>query len=64
MKAHEDFISWQKLAPQLQKLENALNTNNITDVQSMLKNLVSGYSPSDAIVDWIHMESVRETENN
>ncbi|TLG77633.1 nucleoside-diphosphate sugar epimerase/dehydratase [Methylocystis sp. B8] len=56
MKAHEDFLPWAVLEEKLNALEHALNVNDIDRIRLMLEQLVSGYTPEDEIVDWVHME--------
>jgi FlaA1/EpsC-like NDP-sugar epimerase len=60
MKAHEVFIPWSKLEPMLNSLEMALNVNDVGVVRLMMQQLVSGYTPSDEIVDWIYLEQEAE----
>lgn len=55
MKAHEDFIPWTELEGELSALERALSVNDVAVIRSMLAELVSGYSPSSEIVDWVFM---------
>lgn len=56
MKAAEDFMIWQELQGELKSLENALNENDVTEIRSIMQKLVSGYTPSEDIVDWIYIE--------
>jgi FlaA1/EpsC-like NDP-sugar epimerase len=60
MKANEDFISWGDLEAKLGSLEVALNVNDVSLIRAMMQQLVSGYTPSDAIVDWVYMEQEAE----
>jgi len=60
MKAQEDFISWEDLQPRLNSLELALNVNDIGVIRSLLQELVSGYTPSSEIVDWVFLEQLSE----
>lgn len=60
MKAHEQFISWAELEDQLRSLEMALNMNDVGVIRLMMKKLVSGYMPSDEIVDWVYLEQEAE----
>ncbi len=62
MKAHEEFIPWQDLESKLQALEMALNVNDVGVIRLMMQKLVSGYTPSDDIVDWIHLENEAEAK--
>lgn len=56
MKAHEEFIPWIKLEGKLNALEMALNANDVGVIRLMMEQLVSGYTPSGEIVDWVHLE--------
>ncbi|HZV62083.1 MAG TPA: nucleoside-diphosphate sugar epimerase/dehydratase [Methylophilaceae bacterium] len=56
MKAHEGFIPWSELEQKLAAMELALNVNDVGVVRQMLQQLVSGYTPSGKIVDWVHLE--------
>jgi FlaA1/EpsC-like NDP-sugar epimerase len=60
MKANEDFISWSDLEAKLGSLEVALNVNDVSLIRAMMQQLVAGYTPSDAIVDWVYMEQEAE----
>jgi FlaA1/EpsC-like NDP-sugar epimerase len=54
MRAHEEFLSWPQLKQNLDFLLEALNKNDLTTVQKILKELVSGYEPNAKIVDWVY----------
>ena len=60
MKAHEVFIPWSELETKLNALEMALNVNDVGVVRLMMQQLVSGYTPSDEIVDWVYLEQEAE----
>ena len=60
MKANEDFIPWSDLEAKLGSLEVALNVNDVSLIRAMMQQLVAGYTPSDAIVDWVYMEQEAE----
>jgi FlaA1/EpsC-like NDP-sugar epimerase len=62
MKAHEDYLSWTELEPKLHALELALNVNDVGVVRLMLQQLVSGYTPSGEIVDWVHLQQEAEAD--
>lgn len=51
MKAHEEFIPWSELQPQLGKLETAAYSGDVKMVREMLKRLVKGYQPEEKIAD-------------
>jgi FlaA1/EpsC-like NDP-sugar epimerase len=52
MKAHEEFLSWDELQQELEKLNVALDTNDSKLIKDMLKKLVPGYQPNGDGVDW------------
>jgi FlaA1/EpsC-like NDP-sugar epimerase len=56
MKAHEEFIPWEELENKLKALEMALNVNDVGAIRLMMEKLVTGYTPSDEIVDWVYLE--------
>lgn len=60
MKAHEEFIHWAELEEKLRALEMALNVNDVGVIRLMMLQLVTGYTPSNEIVDWVHLEQEAE----
>ena len=62
MKAHEEFIPWAELEGKLNALEMALNVNDVGVIRLMMEKLVSGYTPSDEIVDWVYLEQEAEAQ--
>jgi hypothetical protein len=42
------------------ELMAALSTNDVNSIRMIMQRLVSGYTPSEEIVDWFYME--QETE--
>ena len=62
MKAHEEFIPWAELEGQLRSLEMALNVNDLGVIRLMMEKIVSGYTPSDEIVDWVYLEQEAEAQ--
>lgn len=56
MRAHEEFIPWAELESKLKSLNQALNLNDVSAIRLMMLELVSGYAPSDEIVDWVYLE--------
>ena len=56
MRAKDEFIAWDELEVKLRALEMALSVNDVGLILAMLKELVDGYSPSESIVDWVHLE--------
>jgi len=60
MKAQEKFISWDQLQRQLHSLNRALSINDVPLIRSFLKQLVTGYEPSEEVVDWVYLEQERQ----
>lgn len=58
MKADEVFISWVELEKGLKSLEMALNMNDVGIIRLMMEKLVTGYTPSDEIVDLVYLEQM------
>jgi FlaA1/EpsC-like NDP-sugar epimerase len=56
MRAQEEFIAWTEFEGKLKSLELALNVNDVGVIRLMMQQLVTGYIPSDAIVDWVYLE--------
>ncbi len=56
MMAQEDFLDWQSLSQALNELEQVLANNNIKEAKQLLQKIVSGYTPSAEIVDWVTIE--------
>ena len=63
LKAHEKFVPWEQLQGQLHSLNLALSVNDVPVIRSFLQQLVSGYQPSDEVVDWVHLEQERQALN-
>ena len=57
MKSHEELLPWPELEAKLKALEIALNVNDVAVIRRMMQSLVTGYTPSDDIVDWVHLEN-------
>lgn len=62
MKVHEEPIPWAELETMLNALEIALNVNDVSVIRLMMQQLVSGYTPSDEILDWVFLEQAAESE--
>ncbi len=62
MKAHEEFIPWTELEAKLTALEMALNVNDVGVIRLMMQQLVTGFTPSDEIVDWVYLEQEAEAQ--
>jgi FlaA1/EpsC-like NDP-sugar epimerase len=61
MKAHEEFLPWDKLESKLNILNSALDSNNVPLIRTLLKELVPGYQPESEVVDWVWMENEKAT---
>jgi FlaA1/EpsC-like NDP-sugar epimerase len=62
MKAHEEFIPWTEFEIKLNAMEMALNVNDVAVIRLMMQQLVTGYTPSDDIVDWVYLEQEAEAQ--
>jgi FlaA1/EpsC-like NDP-sugar epimerase len=52
MKAHEEYLSWDELQQELEKLNLALVAYDAQLIRQMLKKLVPGYQPNGDAVNW------------
>jgi FlaA1/EpsC-like NDP-sugar epimerase len=59
MKAHEDFLPFGELECKLKLLIDAVNSNDVSLIRVLLKELVSGYKPEGEVVDWVWLERKR-----
>jgi FlaA1/EpsC-like NDP-sugar epimerase len=64
LKAQENFVPWEQLQGQLHSLNLALSVNDVPLIRSFLQKLVTGYQPSDEVVDWVHLEQERQAADN
>ena len=64
LKAHEKFVPWEQLQGQLHSLNLALSVNDVPLIRSFLQKLVTGYQPSDQVVDWVHLEQERQATDS
>lgn len=62
MKAHEEFLPLDEFETRLNALEIALNVNDVGVIRLMMQQLVSGYVPSDEIVDWVYLQQEAEAQ--
>ncbi|WP_288407147.1 nucleoside-diphosphate sugar epimerase/dehydratase [uncultured Herbaspirillum sp.] len=53
MRAHEDFLSWSELNTRLDRLQRAVDQNDVPVMTDLLTELVSGYVPNKEVVDWV-----------
>ncbi len=56
MKAHEHFFDWGALQDSLVALQAALDSNDLHTLRQLMRQLVSGYTGSEEIVDWVYQE--------
>ena len=61
MKAHEEFLPWDELEIKLNILNDALDSNNVPVIRTLLKELVQGYQPEPEVVDWVWLENEKAT---
>jgi FlaA1/EpsC-like NDP-sugar epimerase len=52
MKAHEEFLTWDELQQELEKLNAALDAYDVQLIRTILQKLVPGYQPDGDAVDW------------
>jgi FlaA1/EpsC-like NDP-sugar epimerase len=64
LKAQENFVPWEQLQGQLHSLNLALSVNDVPLIRSFLQKLVTGYQPSDEVVDWVHLEQERQATDS
>ena len=58
MKAHEEFIPWSELQPQLHSLQVAAENSDVEMIRGLLQRLVKGYQPDKEIGDWVYREQL------
>ncbi len=56
LRAEEDFISRNDLHKNLVLLKEAESEGNVSDLKDILKKVVSGFTPEDAIVDVVYQQ--------
>ena len=61
MKASDEYMPWGELEGKLLALQAALNINDVAVIRLMMTELVAGYSPTQEIVDWVHLEEASYT---
>lgn len=61
MKAHESFLPWEELQEKLQALQRSLESENLPESIDWLQSLVSGYTGTSQLVDWVYQESNQAT---
>jgi FlaA1/EpsC-like NDP-sugar epimerase len=63
MVADEIFIPWEQLKAQLHSLSLVLSVNDIPVIRKFLQQMVTGYEPTEGVVDWVYLEQERQTRN-
>lgn len=58
MKAEEEFFPWAELEVNLKLMDIALKVNDVDLIRLIMQKLVTGYTPSDEIVDLVYLEQV------
>ncbi len=56
MVAQEDFLPWANLSSQLNVLSSLATTNDLKEIQKLIQQTVTGYTPNKDIVDWVSIE--------
>ncbi|QCI11305.1 polysaccharide biosynthesis protein [Pseudomonas putida] len=56
MTANEDYLAWETLKEKLLALMQAVGSEDFGLVRKTLRELVSGYTPQDEIVDWVYQQ--------
>lgn len=64
MRAQDQFIPWEQLESDLDTLKTLLVHNNIDAIVALLQKLVTGYQPSNEVVDWVFAEQMRLCEGD
>jgi FlaA1/EpsC-like NDP-sugar epimerase len=64
MKAHEDFLPWDELQGKLAILDAALDANNVSEIRTLLTELVPGYQPDAEVVDWVWLENKKNIKTS
>ena len=65
-KSKDNFVKWNKLEPELNKLENYLKQNKVKETLEILQKLVKGYTRNSAIVDKVYnldTETTKDQQN-
>ena len=60
MSANEDCLPWEVLKRRLEALLAAIATDDYPAVRQLLRDTVSGYTPSEEIVDWLYQRRRHE----
>ncbi|MCL2020619.1 MAG: polysaccharide biosynthesis protein [Betaproteobacteria bacterium] len=63
MKARENFLPWEELAPRLENLATSLDAGDLPAVQAWLTEIISGYRAAP-LADWVWTRRKTEGEKN
>ena len=64
IKAREQFLPWPVLEQKLNALSIATRVNDVAVIHVLLKDLISGYQPTDEVMDWVHLALQRQAVAN
>ena len=59
MKANESFLEWDVLTMHLERLRGAVETKNVEDAITYLKSIVTNFTQSEGISDWVYVQNRR-----
>ena len=60
MCANEAYLGWDQLKASITELLVAVDANDYERVRQLLREVVSGYSPEDEIVDWMYQQGRKD----
>ncbi|NLC37422.1 MAG: hypothetical protein GX772_13480 [Alcaligenaceae bacterium] len=55
MRASENRLGWEPLKTVLEELALAISDDNYPQMRKLFTEVVDGYQPESAMVDWIHL---------
>lgn len=61
MQAQEEFLPWLELKQIIAELIGAIEAKDYDGARQIMRRVVSGYSPSGVIVDWLYQRRRKET---
>ena len=62
MRASEDFVTIEVMTALLDELHEALNSGDMESVRQLIINAPTAFSPSSAIMDWMHTYDAKMSE--
>ena len=60
LRAKESFMEWEELQKYLIEIQQAEKSNNITQLQNIFRDTVSGFNPDSEIVDVVYLQSSKD----